>query len=205
MLLCSCATSYHPIAELESVGDAETKNEDFILTVGIQPLGKNNRFKDTEEENNISILKLSLKNISNDTLFVSDKNIFLRDTTDNAPISQISPIEVADRMSLVSGAYWLWGLLWFGYSENNNGDVSSLWIPIGLPIALYNFIKAENTNSSFEEEITKNAFPSGQIAPGATKKGMIFFNRRGGIMYNLVVNYSDDMDTKKEITIPYKF
>ena len=203
-LFSGCATSYHPISELESVGDAETQNEDFNLTVGIQPLGKNNRFQDTEEENSITILKLSLENISSDTLIVSNKNIYLLGTIENEPISQLSPKEVSDRMSLVSGAYWLWGLLWIGFYSNTDGEESSFWIPIGLPIALYNFFKARSTNSAFEKEITQNAFPSGKIAPGEIKKGMLFFNRRGGIKYNLVVNYTDYASNKKEIVIPYK-
>ena len=204
-LLLSCATSYHPISDLESVGDAETQNEDLNLIVGIQPPGENNRFNDTAEENNITILKLSLENISRDTFSVSNKNIYLRGITENEPISQLSPHEVADRMALVTGAYWLWGLLWFGYYHNENGDESSLWIPIGLPIALYNFLKAESTNSDFEDEITNNAFPSGKIAPGEIKNGYLFFNRRGGVKYNLVISYTDYMGNEKEIMIPYKF
>ncbi len=108
-------------------------------------------------------------------------------------------------MSLATGTYWLWGLLWMGYYENNNGESSSFWLPIGLPIAAINFFRARGTNSNFEEEITQNAFPSGDIATKELKSGMLFFNRSGGVKYELVVNYTNDQGNKKTISLPYKF
>lgn len=203
-LLFGCATSYSPIANLQSIGDAETSNSDLIVTLGIQPLGDNSRFKDKAEENKITILKLTLENISSQPILVDSKNIYLKGFKDGEPVSQMLPHDVADRMSLATGTYWLWGLLWLGYYENNNGEVSSSWFPIGLPIGAINFFRARGTNSNFEEEITKNAFPSGDISVGEIKSGLLFFNRAGGIKYNLVVNYQDELGNEKEIIIPYK-
>jgi hypothetical protein len=204
LLISGCATSYTPISHLESIGDAEISNSDFKLTVGIQPLGDNGRFKDQAEKYKITILKLSLLNLSDKSIYVSSKNIYLRGIIDNEPISQFSSHEVADRMSLATGTYWLWGLLWMGYTENNNGQVSSMWLPIGLPIGLINFLRAGSTNKSFENELKENAFPDGDILSNKSKSGMLFFNRAGGVKYNLVVNYIDSTGNKKEISIPYK-
>lgn len=204
ILFVGCATSYTPISGLQSIGDAEMSNEDIKVTLGIQPLGDNGRFKDTQEENKITILKLTVENLSDSTFFVDSKNIYLKGIPDGEPISQLSPHEVADRMALASGTYWLWGLLWMGYYQNDNGDVSSCWLPIGLPIALINFFKARGTNQDFEDEITNNAFPNGEISSKEVKSGMLFFNRAGGVKYELVINYSDDMGNKKQITLPYK-
>ncbi|RPI63923.1 MAG: hypothetical protein EHM44_04155 [Ignavibacteriales bacterium] len=202
--ICGCATSYSPISKLESIGDAESKNADLIAVVGIQPLGDNSRFKDTAEENKITILKLSVENISSDFFSIESKNIYLRGIPDNEPISQLSPHEVADRMSLATGTYWLWGLLWLGYTETTNNETSSLWLPIGLPIGAINFFRARSTNNSFEEEITQNAFSDVELLPGEKESGMLFFNRAGGIKYNLVISYTDSSKNKKEIIIPYK-
>ena len=204
VLLCGCATSYTSIEKLESIGDAEISNSDLKLTVGIQPLGENSRFKDTAEEQKITILKLTIQNLSGESFLINNKNIYLRGITDNEPISQISPNEAADQMSLATGTYWLWGLLWMGYTKVENGESSSLWLPVGLPIAAINFFRARSTNDSFEEEITKNAFPSGEINSDEIKSGMLFFNRAGGKKYNLVVHYSDINRNSKEIIIPYK-
>ena len=205
LLFNGCATSYNPIANLESIGDAEISNSDLRIIVGIQPLGDNSRFKDTEEENNITILKLTVENISNDFISILNKNIYLKGIPDNEPISQLRPDEVADRMSLATGTYWLWGLLWLGFTENNNGNVSGFWFPIGLPIGAINFFRAKSTNNNFEEEITQNAFPDVELMPKDVQSGMLFFNRSGGIKYNLVINYADSSGIKKEISIPYKF
>jgi hypothetical protein len=203
-VLYGCATSYNPIAKIESIGDAEISNSDLRVAVGIQPLGDNGRFKDTAEENKITILKLTVENLSSESLIIENKNIYLEGIPDNEPISQLHPDDVADRMSLATGTYWLWGLLWMGYSQNVNGETSSLWIPIGLPIAALNFFRASNTNSSFEEEIITNAFPSGEILPNEVKSGMLFFNRTGGNKYNHVVSYADSSGNQKEIRIPCK-
>jgi len=205
LFFSGCATSYRPIGNLESIGDAETSNSDLKLTVGIQPLGDNSRFKDKAEEEHITILKLALENISSEPFIINNGNIYLREADDEEPVSQLSPAEVADRMSLASGTYWLWGLLWMGYSENNNGETSGFWFPIGLPIGAINFFRAQSTNNSFEDEITERSFPSGEIASGDSREGMLFFNRRGGMKYNLIVDYSNGSGEKKEISIPYKF
>jgi hypothetical protein len=205
IILFGCATSYSPIAGLQSIGDAETSNSDLKITVGIQPLGDNSRFKDKAEENKITILKLSVENISSELLFIDTKNIYLKGIPGGEPISQLAPNEVSDRMSLATGTYWLWGLLWMGYHENINGETSGFWLPIGLPIGAINFFRARGTNQDFEDEITNNAFPSGDITPNESKSGMLFFNRAGGVKYELVIDYSDDKGNKKTISLPYKF
>ena len=204
LLLYGCATSYISISKIKSIGDAETSNSDLKVTVGIQPLGDNSRFKDTQEENKISILKLTLENVSARPITVKDKNIYLKGLLDDEPVSQLSPHEVANRMSLATAAYWLWAGLWMGHSENNNGKTSSFWLPIGLPIGAINFFKARSTNNSFEDEITKDAFPDTKLLPGESKSGLIFFNKAGGGKYNLTVIYNDTTSGKKEISIPYK-
>jgi hypothetical protein len=202
--LTGCATSFTSFSNLESIGDAEIKNEDLKVSVGIQPLGDNGRFKDKAEDMNITILKLRVNNISTDTISIKNSNIYLRGIANNEPISQIAAEDVADRMSLATGAYWLWGLLWFGSTTVENGESSSLWLPVGLPIGAFNFFRAKNTNRSFKDEVTKQSFSDSMILPKMVSSGMLFFNRSGGKRYNLVVEY-DKNGIKKEISLPYKF
>jgi hypothetical protein len=204
IFIAGCATSYQPISKLESVGDAAVKNDDLEMTVGIQQMGKNSRFQDKLEEKKITILQCSVKNISSKTINIKSENIYLRETASNAPISQLPPSEVADRMKLASWPYWIWGLLWVGTYENNNGNVSNHMYPVGLIIGAINFFRAENTNENFEKDITDHSFPAGNIKPGEVKSGMIFFNRRSAQKYNLVLTYADSLGNNKDLSLQYK-
>lgn len=203
LLLTSCATSFVPFSKIESIGDTEIKNEDLKVTLGIQPLGDNGRFRDKADEKKITFLKLKLKNISENNISISAKNIYLRGI-ENEPISQLQPEEVADRMSLATGTYWLWSLLWLGVHNNDNGKVSSIWLPIGLPIGAINYFRAKSTNSDFKNELLQNSFKNVELEKNSETSGMLIFTKSEGIISNLVVEYVNNLGEKKEIVIPYK-
>lgn len=203
-VIAGCAASYSPISQLDSIADAEVSNGDLRAIVGIQPLGDNSRFKDTAEESEVAILKLTVENLSPHPIMIKASDIFLEDTARGRPVSQLPTAYVAKQMSLATATYWLWGLLWMGYTETTNKESSSLWLPVGLPIGAINFFRARSTNASFEEEITQNAFPDTKLQPNERKGGMLFFHKTSGIRFNLVVMYTDGANEKQRIVIPWK-
>ncbi len=205
LFFSGCATSFVPFANLASVGDSVVNDSDLKLTIGIQQLGDNSRFKDNAEKSRISVLKLTVENISDNIVSLSGKNIYIRDSLSDAPVSPLSTEEVYDRMSLASGIYFFWSILWIGFYQNNNGETSSFWFPLGLPIGTINYLRARKTNSNFKEEITKNAFPDVELAPSESRTGLLFFKDTWSEKHNLIVEYVDRTGNKKEAIIEYKF
>ncbi len=116
----------------------------------------------------------------------------------------MSPKEAASDLELYEAGYWLWGLLWVGYTENNNGQVSSAWYPVGLVIGAINFFRAVHTNGDFTDDVTTNALQSGDLRAGEERGGLVFFNKRGGQKYDLVISYADSTGKNKELSMPYK-
>jgi hypothetical protein len=204
LLLYGCATSYRPISRIESIGDATVNNDDLEATVGIQPFGDNNRFQDNLEEQKISVLKLTIKNKSSHSIELNQDNIVLKTIPVGNIILQLTPNDVSKRLALNTWTYWLWGLLWMGKTECVNGDCSSSWYPIGLPIGAINFFQAQGTNNGFEKDISDHTFRSGVIQSGESKNGMVFFDKRGSGKYNIAIAYSDSSSQKKELLLQYK-
>jgi hypothetical protein len=204
LLFAGCATSYKQISKIESIGDATLSNDDVEATVGIQPFGENNRFQSNLEEQKISVLKLTVRNKSAKPIDINQDNVVLKTIPVGNTILQLTPNEVSKRLALNTWTYWLWGLLWFGRQDCVNGECSSSWYPVGLPIGAINFFQAQGTNSDFEKDITEHSYRSGRIQPGESKDGMLFFDKRGGGKYNVAIAYSDSIGQQKELLLPYK-
>lgn len=199
ILFWGCATSYNSMIELKAVGIQKAENEDVTLTVGVQDLGDNNRFRSKAYETGTALLKVTVE--SKTEGIVVDKIEVLNEGED-ALYPQLTPSIAADKMSLHTWPYLLWGLLWFGYTKCENDDCHGTWIPVGLIIGIINVIKAKETNRGFEKEITSHQFKPGSLKRGETNEGLLFLTGRS-LSLRIRVAYRSSSSEVKHLAVPY--
>lgn len=200
-LFYGCGTSLSNISQLESIANVTKVNEDIEVTVGLQPTGEECRFNENLRKKDITILYLKVQNKSPESITIIPAQLQLRDETYHITFSPLTPKMAADSASLATWSHWLWGFIWLPHTESDNGKVSSSWLPAGLPIGAANFLWAITANKDFENDITKHAFLSGEIASGDTSKGMLFFQCSSKLKYQLHIPYTTSGGLKKEMSI----
>ena len=170
------------------------------MTVGLQDLGDNNRFRNRSNEENISILKISVSNkIKSD---VTVDAIELLNETKSSVYPTLTPRVTADRMKLNTWPYLIWGILWFGSTKCENGDCESTWIPVGLVIGLANLFIARGTNSDFETEITRTQFKPTVLKEKKSANGLVFLAGKG-FTFHVKLSYHVGESEKREMLVQY--
>ena len=202
MSLQACAVNYSQISALKSVGDSVIENEDLVVTIAIQPFGNNGRYRDRAIKNNIAFLYLSIKNKMNTSINVEYEDINV--SVGNQLIPPIEPGECTKTLKLSRWVYWLYALFWGGSrGYDSKGDRHNVFIPFGLPIAIYNFVKATSTNNKMADDLTTNAFQSGEIGADKTNSGLVYLPRLPAQETSVRVRYLTRNDGARTIEIPF--
>ena len=187
-LVMNCAVSYKPISVERPTMVSSVVQDDVEFRVGLITGASNPDIARKMVREDIKFLELEVVNNSNEAVEINYHGLKL--VNGHTVITPLYPKEFIDDVDFAVGGYWLYGLIWMGSTscDNVNG-CSSFWLPVGLPIAILNVMKASSSNKKFLDDLSMNMFSQYVVEPGHVRRGMAYFRVRGYNRFSFQIDY----------------
>lgn len=168
----ACAAKYQAIRPGE-ISFSEPDFEDDVqisFRQGVLMLSGNEKMSNRELKGDLQLLAVNVRNTSDRTInFIEDVKLY----ADDQMILPLDQKIVHTALKQRAPLYFLYFLL-FGYLEFCNGsDCTNIPVPIGVPIGLLNYNKANQANDAFREELKRYDLLNMSIEPGQEVFGLI--------------------------------
>lgn len=165
-----CAVRYKPIQPEKMEYDQVFEDENVKMSYRYDALDYrgNHKLAKIEKRNGLRIVAAAITNKSTRTLNI-DRDIDL--FTDAEDPYYVDGITAASRMQQRSKSYLLYSLLVYAkFNCDGRGlnCVPSYVVPFGIPIAVYNMLRAKKANKAMSKEFEKYSMFTRDIAPGQT-------------------------------------
>jgi hypothetical protein len=170
LLLTQCAVRYRPIDPESVVYEQVFENDDIKFSYRYDALGyrKNRKLARLEKSNHMRIVAAKITNKTTRTLNI-DRDIDL--FTDAEDPYYVDGITAAARIHQRTNAYLFYALLLYPKFDCEGRGLNCkprYIIPVGLPIAAFNMLRANKANKAMTKEFEKYSVYTRDIAPGET-------------------------------------
>ncbi|MGA1867209.1 MAG: hypothetical protein ACMUJM_01555 [bacterium] len=172
-LAIGCSHSYKAL-DLSKLPYSEPDIQDNV-ELSYYPAALSHKYGEKAQQRGISVIGVHVTNKTGSTLTIRDEN--LRITANDVPVTMLSAQAASYELKQLVWPYILYSPLFITINKSddsqNDGD-SGTFIPIGIPISLFNMMRAWRANKNLEKDFTSKELRGAQIAPGETVDGLVF-------------------------------
>lgn len=175
LFITGCAASYKTI-DPEKVSYSNSANvDDLEISYKYNVLSSrgNRRFVKRERKKDLSVIAVKLTNHSNAPFTVTHSNF--RIFASNKLLQPVNPSRAAGELKEKNALYLLYSLLFLTISKEDNGEIKQTNLPIGIPIALGNFMVGMSSNSNIRQNFRQDHIYGKTIQPGEQLSGLAYF------------------------------
>jgi hypothetical protein len=150
LLLSSCAagySSYKP-SYIITANKKETNGLEVSYAYNILSIIGNDRYASFERDEGIKIVAISIKNVSDKEVVLSAKNFKI---SARQELQSLDPISSLNYLSQNTYTYLLWSPLIVYFNSDTRTKPTT--IPIGIPIGLFNMIRAMVGNGNLKKDL----------------------------------------------------
>jgi hypothetical protein len=194
LLLTQCAVRYKPIDPEKVQYDQMFENDEIKLAYRYNALEYrgNHKLAKFERKNNLRIVAAAFTNKSTRTFNIDrDLDIF---TNEEDPY-YLDGLTAAARLQQHTRAYLLYSLLIYAKFDCDGRGlncVPTYVVPVGVPVTVYNMIKAKKANKEMSKEFSKYSVFTRDIGPGQTVYAIMCFEFEGAEVLPLQISIREN-------------
>lgn len=167
-----CARPFNP--QLEAYPTERTaSNMHITASVGERSIDRNGRYSKNADEEGYAVYGLSIEASGGENVSVAYSHVTANLDARNVEPTLLTTFYQATRQN--APIYFLYALINGFYSQCDDSDCSTYWVPIGIVPALFNYARANNANKKYRSNLESNIFKSGDIPANSSRSGLVLF------------------------------
>lgn len=171
--LCfGCASTYKPIFPDDVSFSATTQDGGLKMQYKYDVLADagNRKYAKKEDRRRVRIVAVNVQNNTGRAITLG------RDAELYSGKMQLFPLtgpDVKQELRQVKGLYMIWSIVWVVLSKCDDGDCSTIPLPVGLVIGLANMGTAGKANNDLLYDFNRHNITDKTIPPGESVTGLI--------------------------------